>query len=188
MFMRHMPRTVETMEKLGFHYLYGYNKVADNSMVNLAPILVGDMPEALKKPKHDESGDINLNWILPTEDKLDPTKLNFLWKVMKESEEDVEFIKVKICLEYGCKSLFNEDISGKTLGLFNYPPTEFQPGFTEDPAEHYYRAYYLAVYEHWHYEACKDAEQIQAEFVSIWRRFAHRYKDICHFGFTFVTT
>ncbi|CAI2354498.1 unnamed protein product [Caenorhabditis sp. 36 PRJEB53466] len=174
MFMRHMPRTVETMEKLGYHFLYGYTKVADNSMVNLAPILVGDLPEALKKPKHDVSGDINLNWILPTDDKLDPTKLNFLWKVMKE--------------KYGCESLFNEDISGKTLGLFNYPPNEFQAGFTEDPADHYYRAYYLAVYENWKYEACKNGEQIQAEFISIWRRFAHRYKDICHFGFTFVTT
>uniref|UniRef100_A0A8R1I1S3 Uncharacterized protein n=1 Tax=Caenorhabditis japonica TaxID=281687 RepID=A0A8R1I1S3_CAEJA len=151
MFMRHMPRTVETMEKLGFHFLYGYTKVADNSMVNLAPILVGDIPEALAKPKHDDSGDININWILPTQDKTDPTKLEFLWKVMKERHE-------------------------------------FLPGFTENPADHYYRAYYLAVYENWKYEACKNGEQLQNEFVNIWRRFAHRYNNICHFGFTFVTT
>lgn len=85
MFMRHMPRTVEVMAKLDYHYLYGYTKVADNSMVNLAPILVGDMEEALKKPKYDKSGDFNINWLLPTEDKMDPTKLNFLWKIMKES-------------------------------------------------------------------------------------------------------
>ncbi|CAL2045689.1 unnamed protein product [Caenorhabditis brenneri] len=174
MFMRHMPRTVEVMAKLGYHYLYGYTKVADNSMVNLAPILVGDMEEALKKPKFDASGDININWILPTEDRMDPTKLNFIWKIMKE--------------KYGCESLFNEDISGKSLGLFNYPPTEFQPGFTENPADHYYRVYYLAVYEKWKYEACRDGEQLQNEFINIWRRFAHRYRDICHFGFTFVTT
>uniref|UniRef100_A0A1I7T563 Bis(5'-adenosyl)-triphosphatase n=1 Tax=Caenorhabditis tropicalis TaxID=1561998 RepID=A0A1I7T563_9PELO len=174
MFMRHMPRTVEVMAKLNYHYLYGYTKVADNSMVNLAPILVGDMEEALKKPKFDSSGDININWILPTEDRMDPTKLQFLWKIMKE--------------KYGCESLFNEDISGKSLGLFNYPAAEFQPGFTENPADHYYRVYYLAVYEKWKYEACRDGEQIQNEFISIWRRFAHRYRDICHFGFTFVTT
>ena len=55
-------------------------------MVNLAPILIGDVPEALKQPKLDESGDINPEWILPKHMNLDPTKLKFLWQWMSESE------------------------------------------------------------------------------------------------------
>ncbi|CAI5450415.1 unnamed protein product [Caenorhabditis angaria] len=173
-FMRHLPRTTEIMLKLGYHFLYGYNKVADNSMVNLGPILIGDMPEAISKPKFDESGDINLDWILPQNDSLDPTNLRFLWNVMKE--------------KYGCETLFNEDISRAFLGLFNYPQNEFKGGFTKNPADHYFRKYYLAIYKKWNYAACKDGDQIQWEFVQIWRRFAHYYKDICHFGFSFITT
>ncbi|CAD6199729.1 unnamed protein product [Caenorhabditis auriculariae] len=174
MFFRHLPRTVETMNKLGYHFFYGYNKVGDNSMVNLAPVLIGDVPEALKEPMLNNADDINENWILPTNKKLDPTNLNFLWKMMSE--------------KFGCRSMLNEDISMKHLGLFNYPAKEFQPGFTEPPADHYYRAYYLAVYEKWLYSVCKDGTQLQKEFVGLWRKFAHRYQNICHFGFTFVTT
>ncbi|CAI5450418.1 unnamed protein product [Caenorhabditis angaria] len=173
-FMRHLPRTTEIMQKLGYHFLYGYNKVADNSMVNLGPILIGDMPEAISKPKFDESGDINLDWILPQNESMDPTMLKFLWKTMKE--------------KYGCETLFNDDISRSHLGLFNYPNIEFKPGFTEKPADHYYRQYYLAFYNKWKYLPCKDGDQIQWEFVQIWRRFAHYYKDICHFGFTFISS
>ena len=29
MFFRHLPRTVDTMNKLGFHFFYGYNKVGN---------------------------------------------------------------------------------------------------------------------------------------------------------------
>ena len=42
--------------------------------------------------------------------------------------------------------MLNEDISIRYLGLFHYPDHEFLPGFTEMPADHFYRAYYLAVY------------------------------------------
>ncbi|KIH56961.1 hypothetical protein ANCDUO_12856, partial [Ancylostoma duodenale] len=84
MFMRHMPRTVDLMKKLGYEILYGYTKVGDNSAVNRVPILAGDVPEALNETKHDGSGDINHGWILPTTKKLDLTLLPYLWKMMKE--------------------------------------------------------------------------------------------------------
>ncbi|KAK6751781.1 hypothetical protein RB195_003293 [Necator americanus] len=174
MFMRHLPRTMETMNKLGYELFYGYTKVGDNSMVNLAPVLAGDVPSALVEPKLDGSGDINVNWILPNYKKLDPTEIPFLWKMMGK--------------EFGCRSMFNEDISMKSLGLFHYPSNEFLPGFTSPPADHFYRTYYLAVYKNWTYSQCKDGDQIQRQFVDLWRRFANKYKDICHFGFTFVTT
>ncbi|RCN26465.1 hypothetical protein ANCCAN_27808, partial [Ancylostoma caninum] len=84
MFLRHLPRTIETMNKLGYELFYGYNKVGDNSMVNIGPILAGDVPAALKEPKLDASKDINANWILPSDKKMDATDLPFLWKYMKE--------------------------------------------------------------------------------------------------------
>ncbi|EYC38542.1 hypothetical protein Y032_0711g1740 [Ancylostoma ceylanicum] len=149
-------------------------QVGDNSMVNLSPILAGDIPAALKEPKLDATGDINVNWILPTDKRLDPTDIPFLWKMMKE--------------KYGCRSMFNEDISKATLGLFAYPAKKFLPGFTSSPADHFYRTYYLAVYKNYRYSQCKDGGQIQRQFVDLWRRFSNKYKDICHFGFTFVTT
>ncbi|KHJ95502.1 hypothetical protein OESDEN_04554 [Oesophagostomum dentatum] len=99
MFMRHMPRSVELMRKLGYEILYGYTKVGDNSMVNLEPILAGDIEEALSEPKYDNSSDINLDWILPTYKKLDPTLLPFLWKMMKENR------KFELC-EFTVASLF----------------------------------------------------------------------------------
>ncbi|CAI4227272.1 unnamed protein product [Auanema sp. JU1783] len=174
MFYRQLPRTVETMKRIGYHVLYGYTKVGDNSMVNLAPIFVGDVPEALAENKLDASGDINAEWILPTKKKLDPTNLRFLWQHMKE--------------KYGCKTMFNEDISTNFFGLFTYPREEFLPGFIRAPADHYFRAYYLAVYENWRYGPCRNGEQVQKEFVDLWQRFAHQHKDICHFAFTFITT
>ncbi|KIH57304.1 hypothetical protein ANCDUO_12508 [Ancylostoma duodenale] len=174
MFLRHLPRTVETMNKLGYELFYGYNKVGDNSMVNLGPILAGDIPAALKEPKLDSSYDINSNWILPSDKKMDPTDIPLLWKLMKE--------------RYGCRSMFNDDISMSAYGLFHYPRQEFLPGFTSSPADHFYRTYYLAVYKNWRYSQCKDGGQVQRQFVDLWRRFANKYRDICHFGFSFVTT
>lgn len=122
-------------------------QIGDNSMVNLAPILVGDVKEALEQPKLDSSGDINAQWILPTTLKMDPTILPFLWKMMKESRHFMVQKETLRFPEYGCKSMLNEDISQKSLGLFHYPPNEFLPGFTESPADHFYRAYYLQVYK-----------------------------------------
>ncbi|PAV77319.1 hypothetical protein WR25_08405 [Diploscapter pachys] len=174
MFFRHMPRTVDTMNKLGYHFLYGYNKVGDNSEINLGPIFAGDIPEHKLQPKFDISGDLNMDWIFPQHSKLNPDNIQFLWKLMKE--------------KYGCRTMLNEDISRKFYGLFTYPAYEYLPGFTELPTDHYYRAYYLAVYNKWKYGPCKNSEQVQREFLDLWYRFGQKYKNICHFGFTFFTT
>ncbi|VDK82730.1 unnamed protein product [Cylicostephanus goldi] len=74
------------------------------------------------------------------------------------------------------------------FGLFHYPPKDFLPGFTSPPADHFYRAYYLAVYKNWLYTQCKDGNQVQRRYVDLWRRFSNKYKDECHFGFTFMST
>ncbi|KAK6022048.1 hypothetical protein OSTOST_12267 [Ostertagia ostertagi] len=43
-------------------------------------------------------------------------------------------------------------------------------------------------FQKWVYTVCKDGDQVQREFIDLWRRFANRYKSICHFGFTFITS
>ncbi|XP_054165345.1 uncharacterized protein LOC128962940 [Oppia nitens] len=40
-FDRHFPMTAKLLAKHGFYTLYGYNKVADNTFVNLTPLLTG---------------------------------------------------------------------------------------------------------------------------------------------------
>lgn len=54
-------------------------------MINLGPILAGDLPEVANETQFDVSGDINADWLMPQHRKLDPTTLPFLWKMMKES-------------------------------------------------------------------------------------------------------
>ncbi|KAK6048390.1 hypothetical protein COOONC_14105, partial [Cooperia oncophora] len=148
MFMRHVPRTLELMNKLGYEILYGYNKVGDNSMVNLFPILVGDVPEALEEPMNDTSGDINTQWILPREKKLDPSKLPILWKMMQE--------------KFGCRTMLNDDMAHIARGMFHYPDAEFYRGFSSQPTDHYYRAFYNSIYK-----VCfqQKKNQIQTDFI-----------------------
>ncbi|ETN83096.1 hypothetical protein NECAME_17581 [Necator americanus] len=80
-----MPRTAEIMNRLGYEFLCGYIKVGDDSMVNLEPVLAGDIPEALNESIYDNSSDIICEWILPTNKNLGATPLPFLLKTMKES-------------------------------------------------------------------------------------------------------
>jgi len=40
-FDRHFPLTGQLIEKHRFYTMYGYNKVADNTLVNLTPLLTG---------------------------------------------------------------------------------------------------------------------------------------------------
>uniref|UniRef100_A0A1I7SGT0 Ornithine decarboxylase antizyme n=1 Tax=Bursaphelenchus xylophilus TaxID=6326 RepID=A0A1I7SGT0_BURXY len=44
-FLRHAPKSWKFMEELGFVTLKGYNKIGDNSGVNLFPIVAGKTPE-----------------------------------------------------------------------------------------------------------------------------------------------
>jgi hypothetical protein len=40
-FDRHFPITSQLLKKHNFYTMYGYNKVADNTFVNLTPLLTG---------------------------------------------------------------------------------------------------------------------------------------------------
>lgn len=49
--------------------------------------------EALEAPMNDTSGDLNADWLFPLHSKLDPSTIPFLWKLMKESELIIVFLK-----------------------------------------------------------------------------------------------
>lgn len=88
-FRRHAPRTVEFMKKLGFEFLEGYNKVADNSMVNLLPVLSNLIYSNL-------SADITSD-ILPRtylNDSFTLEEINFPWNEMKSKPSVYYFISV----------------------------------------------------------------------------------------------
>lgn len=46
---RHFTKTKRLIEANGFHTLYGYNKVADNTFPNLTPLLTGHYAEDIWK-------------------------------------------------------------------------------------------------------------------------------------------
>jgi len=66
-FDRHFPITSQLLKKHGFYTMYGYNKVADNTFVNLTPLLTGHYLEDLWNETM--SKDVFLNYF------------PFIWKV-----------------------------------------------------------------------------------------------------------
>ncbi|EYC15681.1 hypothetical protein Y032_0036g3294 [Ancylostoma ceylanicum] len=192
-FHRSMPKTVEQMRKMGFLTFHGYNKVGDNSAVNLLPILAEQIQEGLHFPFFDDENDVNIARILPYNAKLDPDTFEFLWKKMKKK---------------GCVTMFNDDIMHTSRGLFHYSSKTFKKGFSVPPTDHYYRAYYLQIYTKRRTETkmllsfleplelalmnraktCLQGDFLFQHFVDIWYRFLVTYADRCHFSFTFLTS
>ncbi|ETN83431.1 hypothetical protein NECAME_07386 [Necator americanus] len=84
---RHMPKTVLQMQKMGFLTFHGYNKVGDNSAVNLIPILAEQVKEGLRFPYFDKENDVNTARFLPSGVGIDPDTIPFLWKKMKGMED-----------------------------------------------------------------------------------------------------
>ncbi|VDL68354.1 unnamed protein product, partial [Nippostrongylus brasiliensis] len=81
-FHRHMKKSVAEMRRMGFTIFHGYNKVGDNSNVNLLPILAEQLAEGLNFSQFDDGGDINIDRILPSKVIINPDSIRFLWKEM----------------------------------------------------------------------------------------------------------
>ncbi|VDM82117.1 unnamed protein product [Strongylus vulgaris] len=160
---------------MGFFTFQGYNKVGDNSAVNLLPVLAEQIEEGLRYPLLDEEGDVNIARFLPYNAKLDSDTFRFLWKKMQEK---------------GCVTMFNDDLMHSTRGLFHYPASAFRKGFRVSPTTHYYRPYYLEIYAALLDvpKACLKGDFLHGEFLDIWYRFITTYKDKCHFSFSFLTS
>ncbi|CAD6197090.1 unnamed protein product [Caenorhabditis auriculariae] len=172
-FARHMPLSTKIMEDLGFVTMNAYNKVGDNSAVNLIPILAGPLKEARKQPLFDSSGDVNVARIMPFDASIDPSDVDWIWKQMS-----------------GCATMLNDDIMNIGRGLFHYPPRYFKQGFREPPVDHYYRPYYVNLYKEMnnHWKMCHDGRFLSEEFLDAWFRFEKRFSNACHFGFTFIAS
>ncbi|KAI6237606.1 hypothetical protein M3Y95_00283100 [Aphelenchoides besseyi] len=168
-FVRHAPQTLKFMKEQGFQILHGYNKVADNSAVNLLPLLAGKTFDLKKHGiEHLIRPDMHLT---PEMIKDDVWKhANMLTKLMKER---------------GCATLWNDDIMVPKLGLLNYD--QFK-GFYKPVADYHYRPYYEYLYQKQDArKACVNGHLITRRMLGIWERFSTKYARECHFAFTFLT-
>ncbi|WKY11019.1 hypothetical protein Q1695_002955 [Nippostrongylus brasiliensis] len=174
-FHRHMKKSVAEMRRMGFTIFHGYNKVGDNSNVNLLPILAEQLAEGLNFSQFDDGGDINIDRILPSKVIINPDSIRFLWKEMREK---------------GCVTMFNDDIMHTSRGLFHYPGESFMKGFKNPPTDHYYRAYYYQVFKDManYGKDCYHGELTYGQFLDIWFRFHMKYLDRCSFSFSFMTS
>ncbi|EGT47025.1 hypothetical protein CAEBREN_04630 [Caenorhabditis brenneri] len=67
-FGRHMRKTSDLLNRLGSVVFEAYNKVGDNSAVNMLQILADELSETENLPLLDETGDVNINKILSFKD------------------------------------------------------------------------------------------------------------------------
>ncbi|CAJ0940073.1 unnamed protein product, partial [Mesorhabditis belari] len=174
-FLRHAPKTVKKMNDMEFVILNGYNKVGDNSNVNLLPIIAHQLAVTKSYPLLTKDGQIELAKILPINASIDPDTIDFIWKEMKAR---------------GCETLFNDDIMHRSRGILHYPAKYFLPGFSRPPADHYYRPFYTNFYTETenHWKICYEGRQMPEEFADPWFHFTRFTADRYAFGFNFITS
>ncbi|CAJ0582719.1 unnamed protein product, partial [Mesorhabditis spiculigera] len=174
-FQRHMPGSYAKMLDMGFVVLNGYNKVGDNSNVNLLPIIADPLAEAKNYPTLTKEGEIEMANILPYNESINPDTIPFIWKRMSAR---------------GCETLFNDDVMDTRRGILHYPSKYFMPGFSKKPTDHYYRPFYTNFYEEvankW--KICYNGRMMPYEFADTWARFVRFTADKCAFSFNFITS
>ncbi|KAI6222947.1 hypothetical protein M3Y99_01480600 [Aphelenchoides fujianensis] len=168
-FFRHAPLTLRFMRENGFLVLNGYNKVNDNSAVNLTPLLAG---------KSFDAKYYGTNRILRKDMIIADKDVHFdFW-------EHADMI-VQQMKDRGCATMWNDDIMHPILGLYNYGPIK---GFKRPPADYFFRPYYMHLYKkHYPEKLCINGQLGQFRFLQNWERFATKYARTCHFGFSFLT-
>ncbi|KAI6238834.1 hypothetical protein M3Y99_00640300 [Aphelenchoides fujianensis] len=168
-FFRHAPQTVKFMRENGFQILHGYNKVADNSAVNLLPLLAG---KTFDLKKH------GIQHLIRPDMELTPA-------MIKEDVWKHANMFTKLMKERGCSTLWNDDIMVGKLGLLNYD--QFK-GFYQPVADYFFRPYYEYLYQKQDArKACVNGRLITRRMLEIWERFSTKYARECHFAFTFLT-
>lgn len=168
---RHMIASWPYMrDVMGFEWFEGYNKVADNSMVNLFPILAGfryvnqsaDMPSDILPATYDHT-------------MLNLENFTFIWNLMKNK---------------GCATMLNDAIGHHTRGLFHYPWKNAK-GFTKKPTDYYFRPWYVSNYR-WppsnlSGELYFGNHPLHLLHTGLMEQFMRKYHRHCHFSFNFLT-
>ncbi|CAJ0587457.1 unnamed protein product, partial [Mesorhabditis spiculigera] len=162
-FQRHAPDSYAFMQENDFLTFNMYNKIADNSGVNLLPITAGRPIQR------------NPNSTDPEGEKVDLEETTFLWDLMKAR---------------GCVTLLNDDIDNAARGLFHYPAKSFQ-GFRKKPTDFYLRASHLFNVLRRQVpktqNCLKDGTLGAIEYLDYTKRFSLAYGQACHFSFSFLT-
>ncbi|KAI6220061.1 hypothetical protein M3Y99_01624400 [Aphelenchoides fujianensis] len=168
-FFRHAPQTLRFMRENGFQVLHGFNKVGDNSAVNLLPLLAGRAVEVeTQGTAHLVRPDMRLTRAQLEEDA---------WKYANTLLNQMKG-------ECSC-TMFNDDIMTPQLGFMN--AYQFK-GFHEPPTDYFFRPYYEYLYQRQTArKGCVNGRLIARRMLEIWERFATTYARECHFGFTFLT-
>ncbi|KAI6202189.1 hypothetical protein M3Y96_00922100 [Aphelenchoides besseyi] len=174
-FFRHAPQTLRFMKEQGFQILHGFNKVADNSAVNLLPLLAG---KTFSTKFHGNRHLVDESMIL------------------SQGMADVDFEHyskniIELMKHRGCATQWNDDIMVSGFGLFNY---NIFKGFWKPLTDYYYRPYYEYMYRDNEKfrtlnerEICVNGELMSRRMLQIWERFSTRYAKHCHFSFNFLT-
>ncbi|KAI6237605.1 hypothetical protein M3Y95_00283000 [Aphelenchoides besseyi] len=174
-FYRHAPMTLKFLRENGFLVLNGYNKVNDNSAVNLTPLLAG------------KSFDVKFygNRNLLRKDMIIGEK-NVKYDFWESANSLVRRMKLR-----GCATMWNDDIMHPILGLYNYGPIK---GFKVPPADYFFRPFYMYLYKkNVTDKICVNGDLGQFRFLRNWENtlidfcFATKYARTCHFGFSFLT-
>lgn len=169
MFKRHAPKSWSYMKDvMEFEHLEGYNKVADNSMVNLIPIFLGKR---------------YLNQSEEMLSDIEPEKPN---QPLEAEQFDWPWIKFK---NKSCATMVNDDPAHYTRGFLHYPWTEFV-GYWKKPADYFYRPWHV-YHRRWPVKnATKYCFINQPYFelqLQLYEQFARKFNQHCHFSFTFLT-
>lgn len=139
----------------------------------MLPIFANELQETESMSLIDETGDVNINKILPSKTPLNPDTIQWIWKQLPP-----EYI-----------TMYNDDIMHTSRGLFHYPPDNFLGGFSKPPAKFYYRPYYNHLYtqmNNW-WRKCLDGQLLAEVFIDSWFRFERVFGKLPHFGFTFIS-
>ncbi|KAI6187556.1 hypothetical protein M3Y98_00257100 [Aphelenchoides besseyi] len=164
-FKRHAPKSYDYMKQLDFVFLNAYNKVSDNTGVNLFPVLAGRSTESKVGGNGEE---------LVTKIPVEAESIEFLWDIMKKKD---------------CITMFNDDIMAAGRGLFAY---HNHYGFRIPPTNYFFRPFSLFNVKHEvkpKQGQCNiHGQSLVDQHLGFFERFTRVFKDRCHFSLNFLPT
>ncbi|KAI6214520.1 hypothetical protein M3Y94_00278100 [Aphelenchoides besseyi] len=164
-FKRHASKSYDYMKQLDFVFMNAYNKVSDNTGVNLFPVLAGRSTEAKVGGNGKE---------LVSKLPVEAESIEFIWDIMKKKS---------------CITMFNDDIMASSRGLFAY---HNHNGFRKPPTNYYFRPFSLFNVKNEvkpNLGHCTiHGQSLVDQHLGFLERFTRVFKDHCHFSLNFLPT